>query len=173
MAGAQSFNLQTDHENITSLDGLWRFHTGDDPQWADPKFDDSQWKLLRSDESWTTQGYPGYGGFAWYRFSLETSGTEKPLSLGLTNIVTSYHIYANGVLLGGFGYMPPRKLALLDRPKAYALPLSGNSGPHRWSFWVFGTRCQRRSREIQRVQPHQPGQPLASAPICRVDRPSR
>ena len=62
MAGAQSFNLQTDHENITSLDGLWRFHTGDDPQWADPKFDDSQWKLLRSDESWTTQGYSGYGG---------------------------------------------------------------------------------------------------------------
>ena len=69
------------------------------------------------------------GGFAWYRFSLETPGTEKPLSLGLTNIVTSYHIYANGVLLGGFGYMPPRKLALLDRPKAYALPLSGRGGP--------------------------------------------
>jgi sigma-B regulation protein RsbU (phosphoserine phosphatase) len=130
MAGAQSFNMQTDHENITSLDGLWRFHTGDDPQWADPKFDDSQWKLLRSDESWTTQGYSGYGGFAWYRFTVEIPGTEQPLSLGLTYIVTSYRIYANGVLLGGFGYMPPRKLALLERPKAYALPLPGDGRPH-------------------------------------------
>ncbi len=67
---AQTFNLQTGRENITSLDGLWRFHTGDDPAWADPNFDDSQWPLLRSDESWTKQGYPDYSGYAWYRFTI-------------------------------------------------------------------------------------------------------
>ena len=48
---AQNFNLQTEREPVASLDGLWRFHTGDNPAWADPNFDDSQWPLLRSDEN--------------------------------------------------------------------------------------------------------------------------
>jgi hypothetical protein len=47
---AQTFNLQTDREPVVSLDGMWRFHTGDSPAWANPDFDDSQWPLLHSDE---------------------------------------------------------------------------------------------------------------------------
>jgi phosphoserine phosphatase RsbU/P len=129
VARAQSFNMQTDHEKITSLDGLWRFHTGDDSRWADPKFDDSQWPLLRSDESWDGQGYKGYGGFAWYRFTVETAGTEKPLSLALTRIPSSYRVYADGRLIGGYGYMPPSVLALRSRPRAYDLPRAGQPGP--------------------------------------------
>jgi phosphoserine phosphatase RsbU/P len=38
---AQTFNLQTQRGPIASLGGLWRFHTGDNPAWADPNFDDS------------------------------------------------------------------------------------------------------------------------------------
>jgi len=49
----------------------WRFHTGDDPQWASPSFDDSQWPLLRMDRSWNVQGYRGYSGYAWYRIRLQ------------------------------------------------------------------------------------------------------
>jgi hypothetical protein len=30
----------------TLLDGAWRFHTGDDPRWADPNADDSSWRQL-------------------------------------------------------------------------------------------------------------------------------
>jgi hypothetical protein len=36
---------------MMSFDGLWHFHTGADPAWASPVFDDSQWPLLRSDKS--------------------------------------------------------------------------------------------------------------------------
>jgi phosphoserine phosphatase RsbU/P len=67
---AQSFDLQTQREPLVSIYWLWRFHTGDNPAWAEPNFDDSQWQLLRSDEDWGRQGYKGYGGFAWYRFSV-------------------------------------------------------------------------------------------------------
>ena len=33
-------DLQFDHgaRTVTSLDGLWRFHTGDNPAWANPDF---------------------------------------------------------------------------------------------------------------------------------------
>ena len=43
---AQTFNLQTGREPVACLDGLWRFHPGDNPVWSDPNFDDSQWPLL-------------------------------------------------------------------------------------------------------------------------------
>src|SRR4029453_332719 len=30
----------------TLLDGSWRFHTGDDPHWADANIDDSGWETI-------------------------------------------------------------------------------------------------------------------------------
>lgn len=69
-AVAQTFDLDKDRLPVVSLNGLWRFHTGDNPAWADPNFDDSGWPLLHPDRSWAEQGYPGYQGFAWYRFQL-------------------------------------------------------------------------------------------------------
>ena len=74
---AQTFSLITGREPVTSLDGMWRFHTGDNPAWADPNFDDSNWPLLRSDESWTKQGYPAFNGYAWYRFRIEVPGDGR------------------------------------------------------------------------------------------------
>ena len=56
----QSFEIKDDNLRVASLDGLWRFHTGDNPAWASPSFDDSKWSLLRSDKSWSSQGYKGY-----------------------------------------------------------------------------------------------------------------
>jgi hypothetical protein len=30
------------------LDGLWQFHTGDDPAWASPALDDSTWSAIEA-----------------------------------------------------------------------------------------------------------------------------
>lgn len=46
-----------------AITAAWRFHTGDDLQWAAPDFDDSHWSLLRIDKTWAEQGYKGYYGF--------------------------------------------------------------------------------------------------------------
>ena len=100
---AQTFSLQTDREPITSLDGLWRFHTGDDPAWASPSFDDSQWPLLQSSKSWNDQGYPAFTGYAWYRFKVEVPGNGRPVALLLTEIVNGCQVYANGKLIGSVG----------------------------------------------------------------------
>ena len=67
---AQTFNLQTGREAVASLDGLWRFHTGDNPAWADPNFDDSQWPLLRADEAWDDQAI---------RIMADSHGIASPL----------------------------------------------------------------------------------------------
>ncbi|MGA7521243.1 MAG: PP2C family protein-serine/threonine phosphatase [Acidobacteriaceae bacterium] len=147
---AQIFNLETNRQPVASLDGLWHFHPGDNPAWASSGFDDSQWPLLRSGESWTKQGYPGISRYAWYRFQLQVPDGSKPLSLLLTDIFTSYRVYADGRLIGGFGYLPPHALTLDPQPRAYDLPRSDRRGPRAiqiairvwqapvWAYYVPG-----------------------------------
>jgi serine phosphatase RsbU (regulator of sigma subunit) len=99
----QTFNLQTGREPVASLDGLWRFHTGDNSAWADPNFDDSQWPLLRSDEAWSQQGYTNYGGFAWYRFTVAVPESDRDWSIYLGPMETGYQLFIDGRLAGSFG----------------------------------------------------------------------
>jgi hypothetical protein len=102
-----SFSFITNREPIINLDGMWRFHPGDDARWASPTFDDSAWPLLRSDEPWTKQGYSSPSGFAWYRFNVQAPSSSTPLALLLPSILTDYEVFENGKKIGGFGRVPP------------------------------------------------------------------
>ena len=115
---AQWFDLDRGREPVVSLDGLWRFHPGDSPLepgsrqplWAEPAFDDSAWPLLDSGQSWADQGYPGMSGYGWYRFTVAVPAGQRPTSLLLAPILTSYEVYADGRRVGGIGEMPPATL---------------------------------------------------------------
>jgi phosphoserine phosphatase RsbU/P len=125
---AQTFNLQTGSEPIASLDGLWRFHTGDNPAWASPQYDDSQWPLLRSDESWSEQGYKNYGGFAWYRFTVVAPESNRDWSIFLGPMETGYQIFADGRLIGSCGpILNSRVYSASSRAFALGTVISG---PH-------------------------------------------
>jgi len=67
-ASTAVFSPVQNREPVISLDGLWRFSPGDNPQWASPNFDDSAWPLIRSDQSWISQGYRDDNGFARKRY---------------------------------------------------------------------------------------------------------
>lgn len=143
---AQNFEIKDDNLRVASLDGLWRFHTGDNPAWADPNFDDSKWSLLRSDEDWDSQGYKGYSGLAWYRFQVAIPAGLEHVSLLLPYIATCYQVFVDGELVGTFGKMPPNSSPYRSggRYQAYALP-AGKGGPRKaeialrvwqWPGWV-------------------------------------
>ncbi len=121
LADAQTFSFQSDRMPVVELNGKFRFHTGDNPAWAQPGFNDSVWKLLRSDEPWSVQGYKDYSGMAWYRFQVILPAQHPPLALYIPELLTSYQVYANGRLIGQFGGMPPRAKA--DFPRAQGLPI--------------------------------------------------
>src|SRR5690242_14955777 len=44
-AERQTVSIALGH-STAHLDGPWKFHTGDDPRWADPDFDDSGWESM-------------------------------------------------------------------------------------------------------------------------------
>lgn len=128
-ARAQSFEILDGNLRVTSLDGLWRFHTGDDPAWADPMFDDSAWQLLRSDKDWAQQGYNGYSGIAWYRFQVTRPASLEQISILLPWIRTCYEIYADGQRIGAYGKMPPNVMGFAGGgPQVYRLPPGRDSG---------------------------------------------
>jgi phosphoserine phosphatase RsbU/P len=126
---AQNFDAANGNAPLLSLDGLWRFHVGDDPAWAQPGFDDSGWSLLRSDRDWNGQGYRGYSGMGWYRFHVTLPPGVTDAAISLPSILSCYEIYANGRRIGGVGKMPPNPTVegtIADQ--MYAIPRDAISG---------------------------------------------
>lgn len=120
---AQSFDAAAGPAWVLPLDGVWRFHAGDNATWAQPGLDDSSWSLLRSDRDWSTQGYGRYSGMGWYRFHVSLPRQPGSISILLPHIFTSYEVYANGERIGTFGQMPPAPRAhSTHAARLYRLP---------------------------------------------------
>ena len=134
-AHAQVFDLDYDREPVVAIDGLWRFHPGDDPHWADSTFDDSKWPLLHSDRDWSSQGYTGLSGFAWYRFRVVVPAGCPPLSLYVPQVFTSYEFYVDGVKIGDFGGLPPNAEPDHAIPQTFSLPRA-TSAAHTVTFAI-------------------------------------
>lgn len=118
-----------------SIAGQWKFHTGDDPSWAQPQFDDHSWQKLQVPQDWGKQGFKGYTGYAWYRVSLqlcasncdrETSveNTLYGLAVILGKIQSAYELYAGGQFLGGMGGLPPNVVSSFDQYGTFRIPRS-------------------------------------------------
>lgn len=102
-----------------SLDGAWQFHTGDDMAWAAPGFDDSHWATIKADETWGSQGYYAYTGFAWYRYRLSINPVPegpKELALLIPAVGDAYEVYWNGLLIGRNGKVPPHPDWYISQP---------------------------------------------------------
>ena len=102
--------------SAVALTGPWKFHIGDDPRWADPNYDDSDWETVdltprpgvvdpfTGDPSyvpgWTTQGHAGYWGYAWYRIRVAAWPLpERSWRSWRTAVVTDgYQVFAAGTL---------------------------------------------------------------------------
>ncbi|MGQ1947468.1 beta galactosidase jelly roll domain-containing protein [Geofilum sp. OHC36d9] len=87
-----------------NLEGYWRFSKGDDLAWADPLFDDSQWRKVVVPGFWEDQiGW--YDGFGWYRrrINVPLSMAGKRFVLMLGKIDDIDEVYINGKRVAGTG----------------------------------------------------------------------
>jgi hypothetical protein len=121
-APGQAVDLAHDRIPVTSLEGPWRFHTGDDPSWASPAFDDTHWGLLRADRGWSEQGFKGYSGAAWYRIEIEVPAGSGPLAIYVPNVDDSLQMYANGRLIAQHGGLPPSPRRVMSNPVVASIP---------------------------------------------------
>jgi hypothetical protein len=128
------------------LTGPWRFHTGDDPRWAETDFDDSNWgtiDLTPPEDSadpemgtsgfipgWTDSGYPNYSGYAWYRLRVDVNNSHGALSLKMpAETDDAYQVFVNGQKIGEFGRFTPHGVTPYSSlPRAFSLPENLKNG---------------------------------------------
>jgi hypothetical protein len=120
---------------VLTLDGPWRFHTGDDPRWADPAFDDSSWPPVTLDQPLSGQGIDSYSGYAWYRLRLQPAQLSlvgrQPGSTSLDVLVTGNSVgqlaaYLNGVESGQTRGMTERPYLYQSQPFVVRLANPGS-----------------------------------------------
>ena len=141
-----------------TLDGPWRFHTGDAPGWADPAFDDSGWEsvdltappgahdpdvgLSGYVPGWSARGHAGYKGYAWYRMRISVvAPANSALALvGPTLVDNAYQVFLDGKLLGGIGDFSGRAPVVYPpQPHMFPLPqsLASPQSEHVLAFRVW------------------------------------
>ncbi|MFZ2432153.1 MAG: hypothetical protein WAW57_13470, partial [Lutibacter sp.] len=102
-----------------------RFNIGDNPEWANPNFDDSHWGTQFLGKSWQILDV-----YAWYRIkiiipeSLKKAATKRNgLLLNLGKIDDVDQTFFNGKLVGETGGFPPNVVTKWQENRSYAIPL--------------------------------------------------
>jgi sialate O-acetylesterase len=90
-----------------SLEGVWKFMQGDDPERSKSNFDDWDWVNVMVPAPWETQGFKNYDGFAWYRkkFIIPERYRGEKLVLLLGKVDDLDQTYLNGQMIGETGNM--------------------------------------------------------------------
>ena len=148
-------------DSVLVLNGPWKFHPGDNMEWAQPAFDDSGWGVLdlTPPESsydpitgssgfvpgWTANGYPTLTGFAWYRLrvqleNLSSSVGTTALALAMPiNFDDAYQVFVNGRQIGEFGRFKDHTAVFYNaQPRSFDLPMSASRGTRTIAirFWM-------------------------------------
>jgi len=125
----------------------WKFQTGDNPEFSKQDFVDLEWKAIKVDSFWETQGFAGYDGIAWYRAkvlipsSLKKNNTVlQTVSISLGQIDDGDETYLNGKKIGETiswdterTYLVPFDLIQWDKENTISIrvnDMGGNGGMH-------------------------------------------
>lgn len=120
-----NLSFAQDYEQIESFAGYWKFSVGDNKEWSNEDFDDSDWDVIKAPATWESQGYDDYNGYAWYRKTFEWDDfrdIESPIYLLLGNIDDVDEAYLNGKRLGSTGSFPPDLKVNWRQRRAYRIP---------------------------------------------------
>ena len=110
---AQTFDATTLRQP-TELGVVWLVKTGDDPSFARPDLDDSQW--TRVDTTHTLKEYfpAAHPSVVWYRLHVKVAPNQTGLALEEYNLSSAFEIYVNGERVFESGNVSPY------RPYAFA-----------------------------------------------------
>ncbi len=108
-------------KHLTTLNGPWKFITGDNMQYAGSNYDDSQWENMdltapagvHDDDvglsgyvpGWTAKGHANYSGYTWYRLkvSFDSLPGNDLAFAAPPSVDDAYQLFINGSLVGSTG----------------------------------------------------------------------
>ncbi len=100
----------------------WQFQpdpkeTGFKSKWYASDFEDSDWKKIRIDKHWESQGYKALDKWAWYRLKtkIPKDWKGKKIYLNFTGVDDHYQLYVNGQHAGSDGNIETKTTAFDNR----------------------------------------------------------
>src|ERR1700744_2185688 len=124
-----AFNLNKLTGQDTLLSG-WKFHPGDDPHWANPDFDDSQWQLANPGTDITKFDQLKKAGVGWLRLHIKADcALTRQRILAWVSQYSASEIYLDGKLIQRYGYIshdPAKTVAVIPAGELFELKLKGN-----------------------------------------------
>lgn len=105
-AQAQTFDA-TNLRQPTELGMTWLVHAGDDPAYAQPDFDDSQWTRFDPHGSLLAIFPHRRPSVVWYRLHIKVAPSQEGLALAESQLASALEIYVNGRLLIRSGSVSP------------------------------------------------------------------
>lgn len=93
------------HSETLRLDGLHKFRVGDDPSWASPDLDDTEWQSIQVPGAWQTQSLQPGKAIGWYRIHFIAPDSFKQIqpAVALGVIGNADEVFLNGARIGGEG----------------------------------------------------------------------
>ena len=109
---------------LQSLKGQWSFSIGISDEWTSPKYDDSNWEVIKVPSSWEDQGFNGYNGYAFYRkkFTIPSVYKGRMLYLYMGYIDDVDVVFLNGHKIGSSGEFPPHYVTAYNAERVYYIP---------------------------------------------------
>jgi phosphoserine phosphatase RsbU/P len=111
MAGAPAARAQvfdaSDIQKPVQVDAPWRAHVGDDPAWAQPDFDDSNWMLIDPYKHLLEYFPEDHTTVIWYRIRVKVASHQTGLALQENHLSRAFEVYVNGERVMGSGSVSP------------------------------------------------------------------
>jgi len=94
-----------------SLNKFWKYHKGDNVEWAKPEFDDKNWMAISSVLNFDSIEKGSFEGIGWFRIKIEIDSSliDKTLALMISHSGAS-EIYLDGKMIHHFGEMKSSNL---------------------------------------------------------------
>src|SRR6478735_5711209 len=128
-------------KHLTTLNGPWKFIAGDNMQYAESNYDDSQWENMdlaapsgvHDDDvglsgyipGWTAKGHSNYSGYAWYRLKviLDSLPKNNLAFAAPPSVDDAYQLFINGSLLSSTGnFSDTVPIIYSIQPRMFAVP---------------------------------------------------
>jgi len=108
------FRIDSIPQQGVLLDKGWKFHAGDNPEWAKPDFDDTQWKSIDPTKDVMDLKQFGNQNIGWFRitFKIDSSLYNKSFALAIKQSGSS-EIFVNGSKIIGIGAFSSKNKKLL------------------------------------------------------------
>jgi serine phosphatase RsbU (regulator of sigma subunit) len=129
LAAAPAITLADLSGPLVLRDG-WRWHAGDDAEWAAPGFDDRGWRELAATDELRERAR-----VSWFRRTIDVDPSVAGREVGLyLDLRGAAQVFLDGELLYGFGRLPPPAGAQTDstialpfgtRYRDFSLPAAG------------------------------------------------